>query len=77
MLSLHFLRSTRHGWCALWCRLFLPPDKDAEELINKEPALLFVELDAVVRDIRRLMPTADPRTVRSHFVPESFAQTSY
>ena len=49
---------------ALRCSLFLPPDKDAEELINKEPALLFVELDAVVSDIRRLMPSADPRTVR-------------
>ena len=44
-------------------RLFLPRDKDAEELIHREPALLFVRLDTVVRDIRRLMPTADPRTV--------------
>jgi len=41
----------------------LPRDKDAEELIHREPALLFISLDTVVRDIRRLMPTADPRTV--------------
>ena len=44
-------------------RLFLPRGKDAEELINREPALLFVSLDTVVRDIRRLMPKSDPRTV--------------
>ena len=77
MLPLLLLFGTQHCWCALCCRLFLPPNKDAEELIDKEPALLFVELDAVVSDIRRLMPTADPRTVRSHVVARPCAQTSY
>ena len=53
----------KHQYPCVIFRLFLPRDKDAEELIHREPALLFISLDTVVRDIRRLMPTADPRTV--------------
>ena len=49
--------------CITMRRLLVPTDTDVVALIEHEPALLIADLDKVVADIRRLMPTADPGMV--------------